>query len=77
MGNEMINMFLSLMNNGGNPEAIAMQMLSNNPQARQLMEQFKNMSKGMSPKEFAMQLARQRGIDPAQVSQMANKFGIK
>lgn len=73
----MINTFLSMLNNGGNPEALAKTMLRNNPQARQLLEMAKGQAGNMSPKDFVMNMAKQNGVDPELVMQTARKFGIK
>lgn len=75
--NNIVNMVLGMINSGGNPNQIAMNMLNNNPQAKQIMQQFQNMANGMSPKDFALQLAKQKGVNPDEVMKMANKFGLK
>ena len=41
----------------------------------QAMEQLR--STNQSPKEIAMQMAKQRGINPEQMMQIARKMGIK
>lgn len=80
MGNQMnnpMNNVLQMMNGGMNPQMIMDRMLQNNPQAKQFLEQMKNQSNGRSPKEMALQYARQQGISDQQLMEMANKMGLK
>lgn len=72
-----VNSMLQFLNNGGNPQQLANQIMQQNPQARQALEQLQHMSNGQNPKDIAMQLAQQRGIDPAQLMQIAKKMGLK
>ena len=75
--NNPANAMLQFMNNGGNINDLANQVMSKNPQASQFLRQMKDASKGMNPKDFAMQLAKQRGIDPSLLMQVAGKMGLK
>ena len=75
--NNPINMFMQFLNNGGNPQQLAAQALQQNPQLKQVMEQLQNKSNGQSPRDIAMQLIKERGIDPSQIMQIANKMGLK
>lgn len=68
---------MQFLNGGGDPQKLVEQVLQENPQARQFMQQMKNTTNGRSPKEMALQLAKQRGIDPDQLVQMVNKMGRK
>ena len=68
---------MQFLNGGGDPQKLVEQILQQNPQARQLMQQIKNTANGRSPKEMALQLAKQKGIDPDQLIQMVNKVGRK
>lgn len=74
--NELFNTFMAMSKNGGSPQQIAQQMLMNNPQARQIFQQMENMANGLSPKEFAIQYAKQNGVNPDQVLQVAKRFGL-
>lgn len=76
-GNNPINMIMQMLNNGGNPQQIMQQIMQNNPQASQMMAQMKNMAGGKSPKDFAMQLAKQNGVDPNQLMEVAKRMGLK
>ena len=61
--NGLLNVVSNIMKSG-NPQQIAQDMLRQNPQiARQI---------GGDPKAFAMNLMRQRGIDPAQIQTLMN-----
>ena len=68
---------MQFINNGGNPQQIMQMVLQNNPQASQTISQLQNMAQGQNPRDFAMQLAKQKGIDPQQVEQMARMMGLK
>ena len=72
----LVNQFMALVNGGSNPSALARQMLTNNPKAKEVMAQFKNMANGRSPKELAMQLAKQNGVNMEQMMQFASKLGL-
>lgn len=71
-----VNQFMAMVKNGGNPQALAMQMLQNNPSARNVLAQFQNMANGRTPKGLAMQLAKQNGVSEEQVMQIARQFGL-
>lgn len=68
---------MQFLNGGGDPQKLVEQILQQNPQARQFMQQIKNTANGRSPKEMALQLAKQKGIDPDQLTQMVDKVGRK
>lgn len=68
---------MQFLNGGGDPQKLVEKILQQNPQARQFMQQMKNTANGRSPKEMAMQIAKQRGIDPNQLTQMVNRMGRK
>lgn len=72
-----LNGLMQFLNGGGDPQKLVEQVLQENPQARQFMQQMKNTANGRSPKEMALQLARQRGMDPDQLVQMVNRVGRK
>lgn len=75
--NNPINAMLQFLGSGGNPQQLANQIMQQNPQAKQALEQLQQMTNGQHPKDVAMQLAKQRGIDPAQLMQIAKKMGLK
>ena len=50
------------------------QMLRQNPNMRQTLESLQNL--GKSPKELALQMAKERGIDINQLIQFANRLGL-
>ncbi len=51
-----------------NPQAFIQQLSAKNPQAAQQIQQL--MQSGKNPKDIAMSIMRQRGINPAQIEQM-------
>lgn len=74
--NNAVNNLLQFINNGGNINTLTNQLL-NNPQLNQQMTQMKNMVGNRTPKEVVIQMAKQQGIDPNQIMQLANKMGLK
>ena len=48
---------------GGNPQAMAIQLMRQNPQLAQQFDQFMQTHRGMTP----AQVLQQQGIDPAQL----------
>lgn len=71
--NPMFNMLQQVRN--GNPKQIVNQILQSNPNAKNVIHDLKNSN--MSPKEYAIKCMRDRGIDPSQLTSMANNMGIK
>lgn len=67
--NNLVNSVASIMKGGKNPQAIAQMLLSQNPQIAQQI--------GGDPKAFAMNLMRQRGIDPSQIQTLMNGLNGK
>lgn len=64
---------------GGNPNMFIANQMRNNPQIAQFQNQMINMqrSSGMSSRDFAIQYAKQNGINEQQLIQMANMLGLK
>lgn len=75
--NNPFNRFMQFLNSGGNPQQFANQILQQNPHIRQTMEQLYSTSAGQNPRDIAMQLIKEKGIDPNQIMQIANKMGLK
>lgn len=75
--NNPMNDIMQMLNGGANPQVMAQQMLQNNPQARQLIQQMQNQANGRSPKEMALQYAKQQGINEKDLMQLAQRFGLK
>lgn len=76
MNTNLVNQFMAMVNGGANPMALAQNMLQNNPNAKQIMAQFQNMANGRSPRDLAMQLAKQNGVDMKQLMQFASRLGL-
>lgn len=76
MSQNLLNTFMAMANSGGNPRQIAQQMLMNDPEAREIFQQMQNMANGLNPREFAIEYAKQNGIDPNQFLQFAKRFGL-
>ena len=62
-----------MLQNSGNPMAMLQQMAGNNP----MMAQALKMAQGGNPQEIVMNLAKERGIDVNQLTQLAGQFGLK
>lgn len=75
--NNPMQMVMSFMESGGNPQVLAQQIVNQNPQMVQMISQVKNMAGNKTPKEFAMQLAKQNGMNPKQIENLFNKMGSK
>ena len=75
--NNPIQMVMSFMESGGNPQVLAQQIVNQNPQMVQMISQVKNMAGNKTPKEFAMQLAKQNGMNQKQIENLFNKMGSK
>lgn len=69
--------FADYVSNISNPQAFANTLLQQNPGAQKLIQQLKNTANGKSPREMAYQLAKQQGIDPAQLDQLIHKLGLQ
>ena len=60
-----MQMIMSMLQQGGNnPQSFAQALLQNNPE-------FAKQIQGQNPQSLAMQMLQQRGINPAQIEQMA------
>ena len=70
--NNPIQQLILAMQSGGNPQVVAQQLLQQNPQLLNGLQQVKNMVGNKSPTEFAMQLAKQQGMDTKQIEQLLN-----
>lgn len=73
--NNPINSVIQFLDRGGSPQQLMEQMI--NPQTKQVMEQIKNVSNNQNPRDIAMQLCKERGVDPNQMMQLANRLGLK
>lgn len=72
-----LQMMMDFMNTGGDPQQAMKMLIEKNPNTNKVMTQIQNMAKGQNPRDFAMQLAKQKGIDPRQVEDLARKMGLK
>ena len=75
MYNNQIQQLIAFMNSGGNPQVLIQQMMRDNPQMQSTLMQIKNMVGDKSPKEFAIQLAKQQGIDSQQIEDLSKRMG--
>lgn len=75
MNNNPIQQLIAFMNSGGNPQVMIQQMLRQNPQMQNTLMEIKNMVGDRSPKEFALQLAKQKGIDSQHIEELSKRMG--
>lgn len=66
-----VKQMLNLVKGSSNPQQLISNMLSQNPQMRQVMNMIQ--SSGKSPKDLFYELATQKGIDPNQIINMLNQ----
>ena len=77
MPTDFIDSLTQFLDKGGSPQQLIQHAMSRNPRAQQTIQQMQQMSKGMHPRDVMMQLAKQRGMDPNRVMQLAQRFGLK
>ena len=73
MNNNPMNQIMNALQQGVNPNQIAMQLAQNNPSVRQAMQ----LVNGKTPEQvrnMAFQMAKQRGVD---LYQLARNMGIQ
>lgn len=76
--NQHINQFMQFKNSGGKPDMFIQAFAQQNPAFNQMYNFMKNQSQSnnVSMKDIAMNMAKERGLDPAFLQDMANKMGI-
>lgn len=72
--NNPMNIMMNFINGNGDPHRLAEQVLQQNPQIRQAMASLQNGSQGQSPKDIALRMAQERGIDPNQLMQLMRRI---
>ena len=75
--NQTIEQIIAFRNNGTNPSQIMQSMMMNNTQIGQMKTQIQNMSKGKSPTEFIIQLAKQQGVNEQNLQALCHILGCK
>jgi len=70
-----MNMFMSMLQAGNNPQQYMQTMIKQNPQLNAVFNQMKQ--SGLSAKDFTMQFARQNNIDLEPFLNMMRQKGIK
>ena len=73
--NQSLQQVFGMMQSGRNPQQVMQMLIQQNPQIQQTLSTLKNMANGRSPKEFFLQLAKQRGVNEQNLAQMAQMFG--
>lgn len=72
MQNNPIMQMISMLKNGGNPQAIVQQMVGSNPQMKQIIDTVSGKSQ-QEMSEYIKNAAQQRGVD---LSQLAKSIGM-
>lgn len=65
-----IKSMMSIFNSGNNPQALLQNMVSQNPQFRNVMDMINGSN--MSPKDFFMKTAKEKGLDPDEILKQLN-----
>ena len=68
-----ITQLMGLLQKSGNPMQALQGLAANNPAMRQAM----SMASGGDPRQVVLNLAKERGIDMAQLQQMAGQLGLQ
>lgn len=76
-GNNPFSAMIQFMNKGGNPQQAMQMLMQKNPKTGKMLTQIQNMANGRSPKQFAMDMAKQKGIDIKDVEDFARRLGAK
>lgn len=69
-----LNTFLG---KGGNPQQFLNMLMGKMPNANQTVQQIQNMMGNRSPKEFALQLGKQSGVNEQEILNLAQRLGAK
>lgn len=73
--NNIYNMLSQMLGMGNNPQQIFQNMINTNPQMQIIFNQMQQ--SGLSPKEYALQYAKQNNININPMIQMLSQRGIK
>lgn len=72
-----VGAILQAINGGLTPQAMAQQVMQNNPQAVQMVQQMQRDAGGRSGRDVAMEYCRNCGIPEQDVLRLAAQMGIK
>ena len=75
MQNNPLTMIMQMMNSGTNPQQLMQQIVSQNPQLQVMLNQAQQ--SGMSPRDYALQFAKQNNINIQPLVNMLGQRGIK
>lgn len=73
--NNLYNVFSQIIGMGNNPQQIFQNMINNNPQLQVVLNQMQQ--SGLSPKEYALQFAKQNNININPIIEMFQNRGIR
>ena len=75
--NQIFAQIINLYNNKGNPNSMMQSLYQQNPNINQFSTQFNNMMQGKSRPEAYMQIAKQLGLNDANMKGLAQMLGVK
>lgn len=75
MQNNPLAMIMQMMNSGTNPQQLMQQIVSQNPQLQVMLNQAQQ--SGMSPRDYALQFAKQNNINIQPYINAMNQKGIR
>lgn len=75
--NNFIDVLTDLLDNGKSPKTLLNNMMGKNANVIGAMEYLQNISNSKNPKDIAIQMAKQKGIDPDKLINLANRIGLK
>lgn len=75
--NQFFSQIINLYNSKGNPNGMMHALYQQNPNINQFSTQFNNMMQGKSRPEAYMQIAKQLGLNEANMHGLAQMLGVK
>lgn len=69
--------FIKAIQSSQNPEQMFESLMMSNSQVRNTIQQVQNSTQGASPKDIALQLAKQKGISEQDIMKMYSMFSGK
>lgn len=75
--NARIEAIIDLYDKGQNPNQVAQMLFGKNPNLNAVNNQYQTMVKGKEPKQFALEYARQLGVNDKNLQGLARILGVK
>lgn len=68
---------MAVLQNGANPQQLASNILSNNPQAQGMLQSLQQQCGNGNPRDFVLNYCSQNGVDMGFVMSLANMLGAR